>query len=173
MTYNIRPANAEDAARWEEIHADGWEYAYRGIFDDDYLDTMKEKFRNGVAKTAEYLAGDNGIKLVATTETGLVVGTMAGRMSISENGEKTFELQGLYLDPKYIGGGVGKKLVFAFADWVKQNSGTEFIIGCLEKNKSCGFYKNLGGKEFQRRMFREKYPEIIFQFFLDNNGIKK
>lgn len=175
MIITIRPAQASDAVRWEEIHTSGWEYAYRGIIDDEYLDRSKEKFMTdtNIDKTAEYLSGDNGIKLVAINETGLIVGTMGGRMSVSELGEKAFELQGLYLDPKYIGCGVGKKLVHAFADWVRQNGGQDFIIGCLAQNKSCGFYKKLGGKEFQRRMFKDKYPEIIFQFVLDKNGIKK
>lgn len=173
MVITIRPAQASDAVRWEEIHANGWEYAYRGIFDDEYLDAAKEKFRKNIDKTTAYLSGNNGINLVAINETGLVVGTMFGRLSVSESGEKAFELQGLYLDPEYIGCGAGKKLVHAFADWVKQNGGQDFIIGCLEQNKSCGFYKKLGGKEFQRRMFRDKYPEIVFQFVLDKNGIKK
>lgn len=173
MVITIRPARASDAVRWEEIHADGWEYAYRGIIDDGYLDTSKEKFKTNISKTKEFLSNKNGIKLVATNEDGLIVGTMGGLMSVSENGEKTFELQGLYLDPKYIGHGVGKKLVHAFADWVKQNDGQKFTIGCLAKNKSCGFYKKIGGKEFQRCMFRDKYPEIIFQFVLDKNGMIK
>lgn len=162
MNITIRPATASDATRWEEIHVAGWEYAYRGIFDDDYLDGAKERFINNIPKTAEFLSADNGIKLVAVTDTGLVVGTMFGLL----NQEKTFELQGLYLDPTYIGNGIGKKLVMAFADWVKQNGGKKFIIGCLAKNKSCGFYKKLGGTELSRRMFKEKYPEIIFQFAL-------
>ena len=96
---------------------------------------------------------------------------MGGIVSISEKGEKIFDLQGLYLDPKYIGLGIGRKLVNAFADWVKQNGGQKFTVGCLEQNKSCGFYKKLGGTEFERCMFKDKYPEIIFQFVLDKNGI--
>lgn len=167
MIISIRPAQASDAVRWEEIHANGWEYAYRGIMDDDYLNTTKEKFINNIPKTAEFLSKHGGLALVAVTDTGLVVGTMFGLI----NKEQVFELQGLYLDPKYIGGGIGKKLVLAFADWVKQNGGTKFIIGCLEANKSCGFYKKLGGTEFERRMFKDKYPEIIFQFVLDKNGV--
>lgn len=121
MVITIRPAQASDAVRWEQIHANGWEYAYRGIFDDEYLDAAKEKFRKNIDKTTAYLSGNNGINLVAINETGLVVGTMFGRLSVSESGEKAFELQGLYLDPEYIGCGAGKKLVHAFADWVKQN----------------------------------------------------
>ena len=45
MIISIRPAQVSDAIRWEEIHASGWEYAYRGILDDSYLDASKEKFR--------------------------------------------------------------------------------------------------------------------------------
>ena len=171
MIISIRPAQASDAVRWEEIHASGWEYAYRGILDDNYLDATKEKFRTNISKTKEFLSDKNGIKLVAINENGVIVGTMGGIVSLSEKGEKIFDLQGLYLDPKYIGLGIGRKLVNAFADWVKQNGGQKFIIGCLEQNKSCGFYKKLGGTEFERRMFKDKYPEIIFQFVLDKNGI--
>ncbi len=170
MNITIRSAKASDAVRWEEIHANSWEYAYRGIFDDEFLDTAKEKFRTNIAKTTEYLSKDSGIKLVAINETDLVIGTMAGYTFVSETGEKIFELQFLYVDPKYIGYGAGKKLVHAFADWVKQNGGQKFIIGCLEQNKSCGFYKKLGGKEFQHRVYRDKYPEIVFQFILNEIG---
>ena len=46
MAITIRAAQPSDANRWEEIHAAGWEYAYRGILDDDYLDATKEKFKN-------------------------------------------------------------------------------------------------------------------------------
>jgi len=169
MAITIRPAQASDATRWEEIHAAGWEYAYRGIFEDEFLDGAKEHFIKNTHKTAEFLSGKDGIKLVAVDEASMVIGIMFGLI----NSEKKFELQGLYVDPKHIGGGIGKKLVQEFADWVKKNNGQQFVIGCLEANKSCGFYKKLGGTEIQRRMFREKYPEIVFQFILNNNDIKK
>ena len=168
MADTILPAQASDAARWEEIHTAGWEYAYRGILDDDYLDKTISTFKNRIPKTAEFLSDENGIKMVATNQNGLIVGIMGGFFWVSENDEKTFELQGLYLDPKYIGCGIGKKLIQAFANWVKRNGGQRFVVGCLEANKSCGFYKKLGGKESQRKMFKDKYPEIIFQFILNN-----
>jgi len=167
MNITIRPAKSADAPRWEEIHSAGWEYAYRGILDDDYLDATKEKFRNNVSKTAEFLSNTKGIELVAVDEQDLIVGIMGGHMSVTENGEKIFELHGLYLNPKYIGHGLGKKLFKEFVDWVKKSGGNKCVVWCLEKNKSCGFYKNLGGTELQRRMFKEKYPEILFQIDLE------
>lgn len=166
MNITIRPAKASDAARCEEIHAAGWEYAYRGILDDDFLDATKEKFLTNawIARTAEWLSDSDGVSLVAINSDNLVVGLISGNRPSSADDKETFKMDGLYLDPKYIGQGVGKKLFLAFVDWVRQNGGKKFVVECLAQNKSSGFYKKMGGTEFERHMYKDKYPEIIFQF---------
>ena len=166
MNIKIRPAVAADAKRWEEIHAAGWEYAYRGIFDDEYLDGAKKKFIDNIPKTAEWLAGLDAkiaMPLVAVNESDQIVGTLFGHIKTADDGTKTFVLQGLYNDPKFIGGGVGKKLMLGFAEWAAARGGKKFIVGCLEKNKSRGFYEYMGGVAVKSAPFRDQV-EIFFEY---------
>jgi GNAT superfamily N-acetyltransferase len=167
----IRKAIPKDAKRWEEIHWAGWNYAYRGIFEDKYLNIKEVEFLGQIEKTAEFLGNNIGIKLVAVDGDGSVVGWLNGgkqehREDILES-EKEFQLAGLYLDPKVIGTGIGKKLLLEFAKWVTDNGGSKFIVGCLDKNKSCGFYRKLGGIPIREEYFHG-HREIIFEINIKN-----
>lgn len=165
MKIIIRQAEASDSLRWEQIRAAGWEYAYRGILDDEYLEAQKKKFLSRINDRSTMFAfQEDHCYLVAVDESGEVVGTMGGCMAVSETGDKVFELKGLYNDPRYIGCGIGKKLMLEFAEWVAKNGGEKFIVGCLEKNKSRGFYEKMGGIVFKTVPFRHLAKEVFFEF---------
>lgn len=42
----IRNATIEDVERIADIKIEGWQTAYRGIIDDDFLDNMDRKKKN-------------------------------------------------------------------------------------------------------------------------------
>ena len=66
----IRNATIEDVERIADIKIEGWQTAYRGIIDDDFLDNMDrekeiEKRRNNI---------DNGVNIIVAELNKNVVG---------------------------------------------------------------------------------------------------
>ncbi|MBN1281701.1 MAG: GNAT family N-acetyltransferase [Alphaproteobacteria bacterium] len=167
----VRDAVIDDAEVLTKIHSDGWNYAYRGIFSDTFLDKRinPSVFSEQVAKRLESIVNkkETDIHLTATNENGRVIGFADG--GFGDNGfgfGPMYELKGLYINPDFIGFGIGKILVTEFAHRVKAQGADKFIIGCLSENKSCGFYEKIGGKkikEFKNEKL-ENLSETYYEF---------
>ncbi|MEV5270394.1 GNAT family N-acetyltransferase [Streptomyces werraensis] len=108
----IRPMTADDSAGVAAIRVRGWQYAYRGMIPQAYLDTMD------VAAEAEKqrarLAGGDGsvVNLVAEAADGTLAGWAAyGPYRDGEVRTGDGELYALYLPPERIGQGAGRALL--------------------------------------------------------------
>jgi GNAT superfamily N-acetyltransferase len=150
----IRKAKSSDAAEYERIRAAGWEYAYRGIFDDKFLNKKISRFLSleKILKTSKSLEDHEKLFLVATLKNRII-----GEIGGDSSGDLA-----LYLDPKYIGKGVGKKL---FLEWAKHigKKSDKFTFVCLTDNKSCGFYEKLGAVKIGEKTYNGKI-ENIYEF---------
>ncbi|MCL2737240.1 MAG: GNAT family N-acetyltransferase [Alphaproteobacteria bacterium] len=181
MQIIIRDAVPEDAPDIARIHADGWEYAYRGIFGDAFLDAKIEEKRNAVEKRRAIISEGttDSIHIVATDADGKVVGyVLGGKMSFSEMPEigKVWRPGAIYLDPAYIGRGVGRTLMREFARRVADAGGTRFMAACTTTNKAYGFYKKLGGrviKEIDAVKILDNTPMTIFEFDVNDKELTK
>ena len=110
------PADAEAMAR---VHVASWQFAYRGMLDDELLDGLnwrdRRKFwtrilrRPTIPESANYVIEDDG----------LIVGfASVGPCRDEDRSDATqWELYGLYLEPAAIGRGLGAAITdHAFAN---------------------------------------------------------
>ena len=63
-------------------------------------------------------------------------------------------MQSLYVLQEYQKNGIGKELIQKAFNEAKKAGYKKMIIGCLEGNKSNGFYKKMGGKFIKKRKFK-------------------
>lgn len=94
---------------------------------------------------------------------------IVGFVNIGKTNYKNYsncgEIHALYILKKYQGYGFGKKLIKAGIDELKKLSCNKMIIGCLDGNLSNEFYKHIGGKKLETRMFEKlQLPENVYLF---------
>lgn len=146
----MRAARSEDASAIEQIRAKGWQYAYRNILSDTFLafKTSPQVIQQKIDSFAERLHNSskcNDVFIVATN--GLaVVGFVEGGTIQSAECRADKELHSLYIHPDYIGLGLGKMLMQAFAREMQLKGAQSFGLMCFTDNKSMSFYKKMGGK---------------------------
>ena len=142
----IRNATIEDVERIADIKIEGWQTAYRGIIDDDFLDNMDrekeiEKRRNNI---------DNGVNIIVAELNKNVVGFCLYRNYNKNTGkypEADCEISSLYITSKLKRNGIGKKLMKYVIELLRKEGKKQMILGCLKENyPSRAFYEKMGGK---------------------------
>ncbi|MFD8250941.1 GNAT family N-acetyltransferase [Streptomyces werraensis] len=108
----IRPMTADDSAGVAAIRVRGWQYAYRGMIPQAYLDAM-DVAAEAEKQRARLAAGDGSVvNLVAEAADGALAGWAAyGPYREGEVRTRDGELYALYLPPERIGQGVGRALL--------------------------------------------------------------
>ena len=109
----IRRATVEDAAAIAEVHIRSWQWAYRGLLPDEYLDSLDETLDRRLRMWTATLANDEAARLVWVTETaGRVVGFVSGGSSRDEDATpETGEIGAIYLLREVAGEGRGRELL--------------------------------------------------------------
>lgn len=144
MKFDIRLATLEDVKCCADIHAKSWEFAYSGILSKDIID--KHSIRWPVI-WSKMLTMNTDSHYVVVLD-GIIIGFLT--ISISRDAdlnELFYEIIGLYLDPKFIGDGYGKRAM----DWIKgeiKSRGYDNIsLWVLEENDHAKrFYEKSGFK---------------------------
>jgi ribosomal protein S18 acetylase RimI-like enzyme len=92
-----------------------------------------------------------------------------GLCSLGAARDKTLRLEGevytLYVDPAFLGRGVGRALLGGAFDTFKQRGLRSCVIWAHAKNNACFFYEAMGGRRVATRTTRllgELTPEIGF-----------
>src|SRR5262245_36334196 len=114
--FQIRRASRADAPDIARIHVVAWRSAYRGLYTDDYLGGLSvERFTQmWTAEGRGHLVLDDPSFAVFVAFDGP---TMIGFADVGAAGPREFsgdaQLYAIYLDPAFIGKGVGKALFAA------------------------------------------------------------
>ena len=110
VTRQARPEDWLDAGR---VHVAGWRYAYRGVFEDEFLDRLTPEGMSGWRKVRYRNPRWDAGHLVVTRG-GVVRGFCDVASSRSDDRtDITGELYAIYLDPDFIGHGLGRRLIAA------------------------------------------------------------
>lgn len=144
----IRNATIDDAEKIADIKIKGWQTAYRGIVEDDYLDNMDrekeiEKRRNNI---------DKGVNIIVAESNNEIVGFCLFR-NFNNYPEKypnaDCEISALYVTSKLKRNGIGRKLMLYVIELLKSKNKKRMILGCLKDNFPARvFYEKMGGKVF-------------------------
>lgn len=137
----IRPAQPDDALAVARVHVRSWQAAYRGLMPDEYLNQLRAEDR-----AARYeLANEDPEKpytLVAVSD-GEIVG-FASTMPARDSDLTGYgELCALYVDPEYLGRGIGVALVAAARSWLAESGFRQAALWVLAGNtRAERFYRN-------------------------------
>ena len=140
----IRRAEREDMHATSKIAVAGWQTAYRGIIDDDFLNNLNadEIYNKRLADFDKY-------KIIVAECNNEILGFCRYRIGdfykgIIENSD--CEIVALYVKPDCKRNGIGKKLVNYTINDLKGNGCFNMIIWCLKDNyPSRFFYERVGG----------------------------
>jgi GNAT superfamily N-acetyltransferase len=145
----LRRAGPDDWAALAAIHAASWRSAYRGIYPDSYLDgeAVEERRAFWRAALAEMDPEVDAVFL-AEDETGEAVGFACLFRKADAAGPW---LDNLHVLPERKGGGIGRRLIAAAAEWlVGQEPEAALQLGVWKDNGAArSFYARLGGREVE------------------------
>ena len=166
LALSVRTARQEDAADLARIYIESWHDTYAGIIPHTLLATMSLKGHTGRWLTAIKGAERNrGVVLVAEDTTHGAIGLC----SLGAARDKATGLEGeiytLYVDPSFLGRGVGRALLAGAFQTLKDRKLGSCLIWAHAKNNACFFYEAMGGRRVATRTTRllgELTPEIGF-----------
>lgn len=138
----IRLAELEDAFGIAKVHVDSWRTTYKGIVSDSYLDSLsyeerEQNWKRGIEHNHIYIAEDRNRQIV-----GFATG---GKERTGKYEQYVGELYAIYLLEEAQGKGIGRKLLKAVVDDLKEMKLNSMLIWALEENPACRFYERLGG----------------------------
>lgn len=134
------PGDALDVAR---VHVRSWQSAYRGLIAQDYLDSLNPQDWAG-----RYALGRMGLRMPSTlvavdgpTICGLAITGLCRDDDLPNFGE----LLAIYVDPAFMGTGVGRLLITAARDWLRRVGVAEASLWVLDGNlRARRFYERDG-----------------------------
>lgn len=154
--FTVRAGRAEDASAVARIDVASWRRTYRGIVPDSALDAldadeieaqMRARLRGIAAGTGSSLA----CGFVVDDEHGEVVGYAFGgptrRLQSGAQAPSAYdsEIYAIYLAPGHERRGLGARLVYTTASYLRAAGAGGVLIWALAQNPNRGFYEALGG----------------------------
>ena len=140
----IRNIKKEDIPQVVDIQISGWQTAYKGIIDDEFLNSMNREERIAI-RNKDFTP--NGF-IVAELNSEIVGFCRYVDTNFSTPNEFDIdcEIIALYTKPDLKGNGIGTKLFQYVLNEFKTINKTKMIIWCLKENyPSRKFYKKMGG----------------------------
>ena len=142
----IREAKPEDAAGIARVHVESWRTTYPGIMPQEHLDSLSYGDRERMWSKA--LRGDGPLQTlvyVAETDSGEIVGFVAGGAGRAGDPDFRGEISALYLLRSHQRRGLGRRLVQTFARRLAQDGYRTLLIWVNALNPARHFYEALGG----------------------------
>src|SRR5579872_4795554 len=158
----IRPATPDDCPAIAHVQIEGWRTTYRGIVNDDYLDSFSHKVRT--AQWRKNLEQDQ-ITLVAENEDHVVVGFAGGGPERTGRTDHRGELYAIYLLEQWRRQGVGRQLVARVFESLVKAGMYRILVWSLADNPCRPFYETLGGKlvgEREIEIGEQKLLEVAY-----------
>ena len=144
----IRRALADDALGVARVHVRSWQAAYRGLLPDLYLDQLDvERRRVGWTQTIAETDWPRSCTLVAAEANANVVGFAHVGPARDDDADPVVvgELAAIYALPEVWGSGVGRRLMAAAVNVLRDASFAEAILWVLEGNDRAQRFYEIGG----------------------------
>jgi GNAT superfamily N-acetyltransferase len=144
----IRRALADDALGVATVHVRSWQAAYRGLMPDAFLDQLDiERRRAGWERSIAETDWPRSGTLVATEANGTVVGFANIGPARDGDGDPLVigELAAIYLLPEAWGSGIGRRLMLAAVNVLRDAGFAEAILWVLEGNERAQRFYEIGG----------------------------
>ena len=166
LALSVRTARPEDAAGLARIYIESWHDTYAGIIPHTLLATMSLKGHTGRwLTTIKGTERNQGVVLVAEDPDHGAIGLCSLGAARDKATGFEGEVYTLYVDPSFLGRGVGRALLAGAFQTLKDRKLRSCIIWAHAKNNACFFYEAMGGRRVATRTTRllgELTPEIGF-----------
>lgn len=135
---SIRRAVPADAARLAMVHIETWQFAYRGILSDDFLESLQSEPR---ARWWERFLSDR-----STVHVSEVAGEVVGYCSVGPSDDAGWgEVFAIYVHPDRWGEGHGGRLIHAGEKSLREAGFGRALLWVLEANdRARAFYERQG-----------------------------
>jgi GNAT superfamily N-acetyltransferase len=147
----VRRATPNDVEAVTRVHIATWRSAYKGIVPQAYLDEMDTP--ENLARRHDnwqYVAQNPNVDFFVAEDATGVIGFASGGKCRNQQPEFAAydgELFALYLLPQHHGQGIGRKLVNAVAQTLRDANYQKMLIWVLKDNlPSRAFYERIGGQ---------------------------
>ena len=137
----VRQAEKEDVRQIAEILVEDWQTAYRGIMDDEFLDSMNadQRYEIEVKRYQKFIVAADGDEILGYAW-----------LEASDEEPADCEVIALYVRYAKRNRGIGKLLMRHAVNQFRESGKKKMIIWCLKENaESRKFYEKIGGKEFK------------------------
>lgn len=131
----------DDARQIAEIIVEDWKNAYRGIIDNDFLDSMgvEERYQRELQRYQIYKVAAVDEKIMGLTWN-----------EIADNEDSDCEIIALYVRYEERKSGIGRALFLDSVEEFKSQGKKRMIIWCLKENyEARKFYEKMGGAQFK------------------------
>jgi ribosomal protein S18 acetylase RimI-like enzyme len=166
----IRNVKKEDLWAVSSIAVEGWKSAYRGIIDDELLDSLKIE-DNYNKRLKDYKENGFIVAEINNDVVGFCRYTINNLFS-QDMKDIDCELCALYVKPNLKRQGIGTALFQYVIQEQKKNENQSMILWCLKENyNSRSFYEKMGGilySETETQKGGKKYIEVGYKFDLDS-----
>jgi GNAT superfamily N-acetyltransferase len=141
----IRDATVDDADAVALVHVHGWQWGYRGLLPDAYLDGLSADRR--AEQWRSWLLEPGGTRTrVAHAEDGGCVGfAVAGPSRDPGVDDDTGEVYAIYIEEGFAGTGLGTALLRGAVAWLEERGFARATLWVLEGNaRARRFYEREG-----------------------------
>ena len=157
----MRSASNADARAIAQIHVDAWRAAYSGLIPDRFLKRLSVEGRE--RQWADTLSAGEGAPLVLVAESrGRLVGFSTVAVPARDPGEDddVGEIPAIYVAPGEWGHGVGRALIEASANAMREAGCREAILWAVAGNdRAAGFYVAQGWRDDDGRRPSQYFPD--------------
>ena len=144
-TIEMRPARPEDARQVAQVHVSSWRHAYRGMLPDENLEPLSIDDREAMWLGASSDPDPKSGTFVAEIEGRIVGFASFGRSRDDDAPAGTGEVPAIYVEPAALGTGVGRELLRAATDALRDAGFDRASLWVLEANDLARrFYEKAG-----------------------------
>ena len=151
MTMEIRDATEEDVRDISRIYVDAWRDTYGSFVPLSYLESMSYEKEARECMEFAFLSGRPRTLQVATVH-GQVVGYVCAIPNTEEPYGYDAEVAELFVDQKWRGKGIGRRLMLAATEWAIEQGFGSMVVWCWADNPNRRFYESIGGKLLRASM---------------------
>jgi ribosomal protein S18 acetylase RimI-like enzyme len=109
-TIEIRKAEKSDASGIAKVHIETWQFAYRGVMPDNFLDNLSIEKRTKRWEESLSVPKPESQSYVAVKDNKIIGFCSVGRCRDEDMNEMTGELYAIYVDSNFMNKGAGSAL---------------------------------------------------------------
>ncbi|MGN8644704.1 N-acetyltransferase family protein [Gracilibacillus sp. HCP3S3_G5_1] len=147
--YHIRKASIEDAQAIAEVHVNSWKATYQNLINEQDLSNSTVENRQIYWETILKLSRKQQ-PVTVIEEKGEIVGFISGGKERTDRFGYDGEIFAIYLLPSHQRKGLGKRLLKAFAEEMKELGYQSLLIWVLTNNPTHQFYLNFGAEKIEQ-----------------------